>query len=175
MWRQGNERVESWPLHSVQHSLPDGAAVCPVCRSLQPSRRDAGQLSPGLQDRPRLRENHRRRESSARARWARSIGHGSFTPKRAARQEPAVPLALKQLNPRAMVQRRCARFSRTKPKPCGSWRIPTSCGSRALHVESHRAGGIRFDRRSVARAVVVAHHTADSWRWSWSTATRSKP
>jgi serine/threonine-protein kinase len=87
-----------------QH-LPDGAAVCPSCKSLQPSRSTPrGQLSPGLQ----IERGYGRIVVDAK------LGSGAmgtvyrawlfYDPKGPRGAEPPVPLALKQLNPRAMVQ-----------------------------------------------------------------------
>ena len=87
------------------HNLADGAAVCPACRSLQPSRSSRrGQLVPGLQiDR-----------GYGRIVVEDKLGSGAmgtvyrawlfYDPKGPKGHEKPVPLALKQLNPRAMVK-----------------------------------------------------------------------
>ncbi|MBN9161439.1 MAG: hypothetical protein BGO98_12210 [Myxococcales bacterium 68-20] len=87
------------------HSLAEGAAVCPSCRSLQPARSSArGQLAPGLQ----IDRGYGRIVVDAK------LGSGAmgtvyrawlfYDPKGPKGHEKPLPLALKQLNPRAMVQ-----------------------------------------------------------------------
>ncbi len=88
-----------------QQPIADTAAVCPSCRSLQPSRAQGrGQLTPGVQiDR-----------GYGRIVVDEKVGSGAmgtvfrgwlfYDPKGPRGKEPPVPLALKQLNPRAMVQ-----------------------------------------------------------------------
>ncbi|MFO0737046.1 MAG: serine/threonine-protein kinase [Labilithrix sp.] len=88
-----------------QNAIDDGVPVCPACRSLQPSRSQGrGQLTKGLQiDR-----------GYGRIVVEDKIGSGAmgtvyrgwlfWDPNGPRGKEPPVPLALKQLNPRAMVQ-----------------------------------------------------------------------
>jgi eukaryotic-like serine/threonine-protein kinase len=87
------------------HSLPDGAAVCPACRSLQPSRSSRrGQLAPGLQ----IDRGYGRivvdQKLGAGAMGTVFRGWLFYDPKGPRGQAQPVPLALKQLHPRAMVQ-----------------------------------------------------------------------
>lgn len=87
------------------HNLAEGTPVCPSCRSLQPSRSQGrGQLAPGIQiDR-----------GYGRIVVEGKLGSGAmgtvyrawlfYDPNGPKAHEKPVPLALKQLNPRAMVQ-----------------------------------------------------------------------
>jgi serine/threonine-protein kinase len=86
-------------------SLGDGIAVCPSCKSLQPSRSQSrGQLTPGVQ----IDRGYGRIVVDAK------IGAGAmgtvfrawlfYDPTGPQAHEKPVPLALKQLNPRAIVQ-----------------------------------------------------------------------
>lgn len=85
--------------------LPEGAAVCPSCRSLQPSRGPSrGQLAPGVQ----IDRGYGRIVVDAK------LGSGAmgtvyrawlfYDPKGPKGGAAPLPLALKQLHPRAMVQ-----------------------------------------------------------------------
>jgi eukaryotic-like serine/threonine-protein kinase len=84
--------------------LLDGAAVCPRCRSLQPSRAQARTLGPGLQ----IDRGYGKIVVDAR------IGSGAmgtvyrawlfWDPSGPRGKEPPVPLALKQLKPQASIQ-----------------------------------------------------------------------
>jgi serine/threonine protein kinase len=87
------------------HYLADGVAVCPSCKSLQPSRSSRrGQLAPGLQ----IDRGYGRIVVDSK------LGSGAmgtvyrawlfYDPKGPRGQDKPVPLALKQLNQRAMVQ-----------------------------------------------------------------------
>lgn len=87
------------------YSLQEGTAVCPSCRSLQPSRSQGrGQLTPGIQ----IDRGYGKIVVDAK------IGSGAmgtvyrawlfYDPKGPKGHEKPVPLALKQLNARAMVQ-----------------------------------------------------------------------
>jgi len=79
--------------------------VCPVVpKSAAFAVGDAGSSRPASRSTAATGKSSSTRSSLGRARWARSIGHGSLRPKGPRGKEPAVPLALKQLNPRAMVQ-----------------------------------------------------------------------
>lgn len=88
-----------------KHILAEGTAVCPSCRSLQPARSlGRGQLGPGVQ----IDRGYGRIVVDAK------LGSGAmgtvyrawlfYDPKGPRGHEKPVPLALKQLNPRAMVQ-----------------------------------------------------------------------
>jgi serine/threonine protein kinase len=84
--------------------LNDGVAVCPQCRSLQPSRAHRRTLGPGTQ----IDRGYGKIVVDAK------IGSGAmgtvyrawlfWDPKGPRGKEPAVPLALKQLNPQASIQ-----------------------------------------------------------------------
>lgn len=93
------------PCVQCSYALQEGTAVCPACRSLQPSRSQGrGQLAPGVQ----IDRGYGRIVVEAK------IGSGAmgtvyrawlfYDPKGPHGHEKPVPLALKQLNPRAMVQ-----------------------------------------------------------------------
>lgn len=88
-----------------KHILAEGTTVCPSCRSLQPARSlGRGQLGPGVQ----IDRGYGRIVVDAK------LGSGAmgtvyrawlfYDPKGPRGHEKPVPLALKQLNPRAMVQ-----------------------------------------------------------------------
>jgi eukaryotic-like serine/threonine-protein kinase len=105
-----DRRYKRWALAVAicircQLELADGTAVCPSCRTLQPSRTQGrGQLTPGLQ----IDRGYGKIVVEAK------IGSGAmgtvyrawlfYDPKGPRGHEKPVPLALKQLNARAMVQ-----------------------------------------------------------------------
>src|SRR5262249_38141483 len=92
-------------------SLAEGTAVCPHCKSLQPSRSQGrGQLTPGLQ----IDRGYGRIVIEAK------IGSGAmgtvyrawlfYDPQGPSAHEKPVALALKQLSPRAMVEPKLRAF-----------------------------------------------------------------
>lgn len=129
-----------------QHAIDDGVPVCPACRSLQPSRSQGrGQLTKGLEiDR-----------GYGRLVVEDKIGSGAmgtvfrawlfWNPNGPRGKDKPVPLALKQLNPRAMVQPELRAFFQNEAEALRVLQHPNVVGFHEMFTYSATLVGASVD------------------------------